>query len=437
MHYYTSNGGRIINNKTCPDSYNDIIVPTDSLKKNKTSLDQLTFPTVMEFMRNENITTITGLLNALPMHYRTNFSLVEATRGEGQSDVNFPRIVLFGPDGRFLLNVGTKPEDPKYNLLDGAELDEKTGRWIFSQLDFTKRKPMLISEPKACLRCHGSKEPRPIWGTSLDWPGVFGDNEAPGPSGDALSNRHIKRMNEIKSGHGGSDRFDFLVWGENEKFRSGGFRRIANNAFGPELIVSNLVIGSAAGRGAFLRLKNKKPQLYCELREELLLLAYHQENAEILDKSEYEAIMSKITNQDTLDTPINKLLRTLGLDAKESFSLATLAEEEPPQPDWSLGDGDMYEQIYLQVLHDLAQNDPEVKRILSTTPSKFPIFKCPDVVNNVMELVEHKMLHMYELRGKDRYEVNKVYYPLEVERVFDLVLAPVETKLCKHLKKKI
>ena len=429
---YVVSGGKKINNVLCPSAYNDVIVPIDNLKSDPKKISEMTFQSIMEFMDKTGVTSIPELLNALPNYYQNNFSLVEHTRGEGQSDVNFPRIVLFGSDGRFLLNVGTKPEDPKYDLLDGAELNDKTGKWDFSQIDFTGEKPVLHKEPKSCQRCHGSDNPRPIWGSSLDWPGVFGDNEAPGLTGDALSIRHIKRMNEIKFGHGGSARFNFLKWLENEDLKSGGFRRIADNAFGPELLVSNLIIGSAVGRGAFLTIKSKNPDRFADMRTELLLLAYDRENKK-LEEQYHKRILSKLQPQDTIRPILDAVLYDLGVDVNELFSLETLAQEEAPDPSWSLGDGDLYEQVYLQVLDDLSKNDSQVRNILSSTPIKFPVFNCPDVVKNIQNLIDYKMLHLYHLKGRARYEVNKVYYPLEAERIYDLVLEPVEDKLYPYL----
>ena len=431
-------GGSETGDTICPSVYNDVIVPISSLEgeKGKNKL-KVTTKGIFEYINKYDITSIPQLLNALPDHYRTNFSLVEDTKGEGQSDLNFPRIVLFGSDGRFLMNVGTKPEDPKYDLLDCAELDDETGRWVLSQLDFTKRKPQLIMEPQECMRCHGENEPRPIWGTSKDWPGVFGDNEAPGLSGDALSPRHIRRMNEIRDGHGGSQRFRFLKWKEGEELRSGGFRRIADNAFGVELIVSNLVIGSATGRGIFLRLKNKFPDKYLQWREALLLYAYHKNGIEVMDDAELSIFENSLIQSDSSKQHIDGVFEVLGIDVNESFSLGTLAEDEKEAiTNWSLGDGDLYDQVFLQVLDDLSKTDEAIAELLVSTENTHPVFKCEGTVKNIRELIDYKMLHMYHLKGRARYEVNKVYYPLEVERVFDLVLRPIKDELVPMLKKR-
>lgn len=433
-----SNGGVMVDDMLCPDVYNDVIIPLSDLSEGDMSgYPEMTFQGIMKYMEQEGIVTITALLNKLPPYYRNNFSLVEHTKGEGQSNLTFPRIVLFGPDGRFMLNVGTKPDDPKYNLLDGAELDAATGEWVFSQLDFTGKKPVLIDRPLECNRCHGSSDPRPVWGTSLDWPGVFGDNEAPGLTGDALSESHLNRINEIRSGNGGSDRFDFLEWKKEETLRFGGFRRIADHAFGAELLVSNLVMGAATGRGAFLRMKHRKPEAYEDLKEALLLLAYQERGYQVLSQYDYDRIVSKLNDYGMGDISVNGIFGVMGVNVFEAFSLGTLAEEEKPDPSWSLGDGDLYEQVYLQVLEDLSRSDPKVREILESTSAELPIFNCPDIANNIQELVDYKMLHLYQLKGHARFEVNKHYYPLEVERIFDVVLAPVVKELTAHLAAKI
>ena len=435
---FISSGGVPTGKRVCPSAPNDIIVKLPTFDPSAAPGEpEMTLDGIMDFMDKNHITTIPQLLNTFPDEFRTNFSFVEVTRGEGKSSLNFPRIVLFGPDGRFMMNVGTLPEDPKYDLLDCAELDDETGEWEFSQLDFTKKKPVIHRKPEECLRCHGRNQPRPVWGTSLDWPGVYGDNEAPGLTGDAFSPRHVRRMTEIRDGHGGSTRFKFLKWRENEKLQSGSFRRIADNAFGPELLVSNFIMGTATGRGAFLRIKTIYPKRYKALREELLLLAYEKHLGGVVSEEDLIRIEKVVGKYGVEGRDIDALLAALGLDTDESFSLGTLAEEEEPRTNWSLGDGDLYEQVFLQVLDDLSKSDPIVREILTTTPSEFPVFKCEDVVANLQDMVDYKMLYMYHLKGKARYEVNKVYYPLEAERVFDIVLKPILEPLTAHLRTKI
>ncbi len=433
---YISTGGQINGKLLCPMAANDVIVKLDSLNPlPKNGEPKMTIQGVMNFIKENDIKTIVELLNSLPDHYKNNFSLVEHTRGEGQSNLKFPRIVLFGSDGTFLMNISTKPDDPKYDLLDCAELNENNGSWEFSQFDFTDETPKLHRNPESCIKCHGNR-PRPVWGTNMDWPGVFGDNEAAGPNGEALSYRHALRMNEIREGQTFSKRFDFLKWSD-QKLTSGGIRRIADNAFGAELLISNMAMGTATARGVFVRMKKKDPQKYKKVREALLLLGYEHMVNGILSDAEKNDLEKIIVDNGGTGRTIDNVLLILGIDTKESFSLSTLAKEEEPKTDWSLGAGDLYEQILLQVLHDLAQDDKSVNELLISAPNTPGIFGCEDLGKNIKEVIDFKMLHMHQLLGSARYEVNKVYYSQDAENIKEKVFIPIYEQLAPYLKKKI
>lgn len=433
---YTSTGG-IINDKIiCPSDVTDVIVPLTSLNPSpKKGVPKMSMDGLKLFIKKEKISSITDLLSKLPIHYKTNFSLVEKTKGEGESSLKFPRIVLFGSDGRFLINISTKPDDPKYELLDCAELNLTTGKWDFSQFDFKENQPKFHKEPTSCIRCHGLQA-RPIWGTNMDWPGVFGDNEAAGPNGEALSYKHVLVMNKIKKTPSYSNRFNFLVWSD-QKLTSGGIRRIANNAFGAELLVSNLAMGSATARGVFLRLKNTYPSQYLKLREELLLLGCERIFGGVLSSKEISNLKSADLKRFNLSTVnIDVLMNHLGVDTNVAFSLSTLAQEEKPKKNWSLGAGDLYDLVLLQILDDLQKDDKFLAQILSSVENSPGIFKCKNLGKNIKEVIAYKMLHLFHLQGSARYKVNKVFYPQDVENIKDKVFEPIKQPLIAYLKSK-
>ncbi|GAA4278078.1 hypothetical protein [Aquimarina mytili] len=433
---YVSTGGKRNGKLLCPNTVNDVIVTLNSLDSQAKPGDpEMTIKGILEFIQKNKINTIPELLNQLPAHYQNNFSLVEHTKGEGQSNLRFPRIVLFGPDGRFLMNISTKPDDPKHDLLDCAELNEETGVWEFSQFDFTEEEPKLHRSPESCIRCHGDK-PRPVWGTNMDWPGVFGDNEAAGPNGEALSYKHVLRMREIIDGKTYSDRFDFLKWSD-QKLSSGGIRRIADHAFGAELLISNMAMGTATARGVFKRMKNENPKKYKQTREALLLLGYEYMINGILSDNEKTSLEKVIEDHGGSGKTVDDLFLVLGIDTKEAFSLSTLAKEEPPKTNWSLGAGDLYEQVLLQILHDLAIDDHALNELLISVPNTPGIFGCKDLGKNIKEVIDFKMLHMHQLLGRSRYEVNKVYYSQDSENIKAKVFVPAYEKIVPYLKKKI
>ncbi|GLS25739.1 hypothetical protein GCM10007877_14530 [Marinibactrum halimedae] len=482
----TATGGIEHNFSQCAQSPLDTVVAIDYLdpmldaraasraKVESAPYIEMTIEGIQAFIEENNITAIEDLLTHFPIHYRTNFSLVEHTRATGESNLEFPRIVVFGADGRFLLNIGTKPDDPMYNKLDVAQLHTDTGQWEFSVFDFDPPSPTLTRNDPSCAECHGTHNARPIWGTNAQWIGVFGDNIARGPQAEALHETHLEKMLSIIEGEGGSPRFEFLKWDDQPLIR-GGKRRLANHAFGAELLLSNLAMGSATSLGSYLRLKQHAPEQYQALREELLLAYYLKKGNAFLSESEkavFEALVSTLDssiqafslpevhpyqeghpNFEKVNKPIflekisfsysasiqkdktlDKLLTGLGVNPAEAFSLATLSTREKPSTHWSMGAGDLYDMLMLQVLDDLRRDNPEVDQILRRRVVEEAIFNCPMTASNISEVVDYKMMHLFYLSGKSRYDVHEVFYPLDVEDIYDRVFMPVAHDLIGYLK---
>ena len=432
----------------CPQSPFDTVTQITSLNPAPPAgTPEMTIEGVYEFIQENNITTIEALLDTFPDHYRTNFSLVEHTRAAGESNLEYPRIVLFGSDGRFMLNVGTKPDDPTYDKLDVAELHTDTGHWEFSVFDFTQDKPALVRNDESCNECHGTDNSRPVWGDFQQWTGVFGDSIVDGPRPEALDHTHAIKMNEIQQGKGGSARFDFLIW-KPVLMHRGGFRDIAHHDFGPELLLSNIAMGSATSLGAYIRLTQKYPEKYKALRKELLL-SYFKKRSDAIrypikinhskETLAYTEEMNKKVGEelkglDVKSTSLDEKLLSLGLDTSEAFSLATLHERETPQPNWNLAVSDNYDLLMLQILNELREDDAEINRILNETSLKFPIFNCVDTAKNMAELIDFKMLHLFHLAGEARYKVNWIYYPQDLDDIYDQVFLPISMELIDYLK---
>jgi len=426
-------GGNATRAGICPASAMDTLVPIIDLNPPPLAdQPEMTVEGIYTFIQKKGIHSIDELVNYFPADYQNNFSLVEHTRATGQSNLEFPRIILFGADGRFLLNIGTKPDDPKYHLLDVAQLHEDTGQWEFSVLDFSGEKPQLVRNDPSCAQCHGTTNARPVWGTNLEWPGVFGDNIAPGPQGEALDGKHAEKMNALMRGEFNSLRFAFLQWAPQTLTR-GAKRKIAQHAFGAELIMSNIAMGTATAQGAFIRLQNNQPQHFKSQRVELLLAYFAHRLAAAQNESAQQLYQQLIQSPRFPAANIAQLLSSLGVDPDEAFSLATLAQLEPPRPDWSMGEGDLLDMLMLQVLNDLRQDDAQLAVLLAAAPADMGVIDCPDTVTTIAELIDFKMLHLFYLRGAARYQVNWVYYPLDAEDIYERVFEPVAKLLIEYL----
>lgn len=431
---WIATGGERIGSTLCPISPLDTIVPVSPSGEPGESNPDMSIDGLKQLIERKKIDSIGDLLHHLPIHYRTNFSLVEHTRATGQSNLQFPRIVLFGSDGRFMLNVGTKPDDPKYDLLDVAQLHENTGQWEFSMFDFSGQSPSLHRNDTSCTECHGTQNSRPIWGSNMEWTGVFGDNVAKGPQGEALDGRHLEQIRSIIRGDGQSPRFDFLQWGDAALHR-GGKRRIARHAFGAELILSNIAMGSATARGAFLRLRAAQPTKYLRKRE-ALLLSYYARRGHV-PWSRVQATALGVPEASRPEQAMDLLLASLGLDTEEAFSLATLHLLEPPQRDWSMGRGDLYDLLALQILDELWREDEQVAQILSERRVREGVLGCPDTARNIADVVQFKMLHLFHLKGESRFLVHEQFYPLDLEDVYSRVFLPVAHPLLSYLSRRV
>lgn len=445
-------GGVVNEFELCPKTPFDTITPISSLNPApQAGTPEMSITGVNKFIKKNNITSIDDLLNTFPDHYRTNFSLVEHTRATGQSNLEYPRIVLFGSDGRFLLNVGTKPDDPLYNKLDVAELNTQTGHWEFSVFDFTSKTPTLTRNDPSCNECHGSTNSRPVWGAFQQWTGVFGDSIIDGPRPEALDHTHAERMNRLIFSKSKTPRFNFLHWKKAAMHR-GGFREIANHDFGPELLLSNIAMGSATSLGSFLRLTQKYPNQYKDMRKALLLAYYKKRtsanryfvkvnhskkmfNYTYQKKLEVTAQLAKYqsTKPETHEPTLDDMLTQLGLDPKEAFSLSTLHETEAPKTDWGMAAADLYDLLMLQILDDLRKSDPMVNKILTKAQPEYGVFECPDTASSIGDLVDFKMLHLFQLSGSARYQVNWVYYPKDLEDIYDQIFLPVSSELIDYL----
>ena len=125
------------------------------------------------------------------------------------------------------------------------------------------------------------------------------------------------------------------------------------------------------------------------------------------------------------------------MDVNEAFSLATLADREPPNPYWQLGSGTLYEVVFLQILDDMAKDDPELYKRLKNAHPGHGVFACPDLAQNIMDIIDLKMLYFFHLKGHSKYEVNKVFAPLDLEHINRTVFQPTVNIVGRYIKTKV
>ncbi len=124
---------------------------------------------ILLYLRDNNINTVEGLIQALPPWHRKNAVLMFKSQAGNAEFVSgeFPRVISFGADARFILSWGTNPNSPGYRSVEFLEPSNE--RWAAGVIDFRGRVPVLRNPP-VCSTCHGSLN-KPLWGESGDFPG--------------------------------------------------------------------------------------------------------------------------------------------------------------------------------------------------------------------------------------------------------------------------
>ena len=87
----------------------------------------------------------------------------------------------------------------------------------------------------------------------------------------------------------------------------------------------------------------------------------------------------------------------------------------------------------LQVLDDVRNNNKTVAAVLNKKTISAGILDCPDTASSIADVIDFKMLHLFHLQGDARYQVNWVYYPLDIEDIFERVFLPSAEGLIDQL----
>ena len=138
------------------------------------------FQALQSLVQGQNLGSIEQLLAALPAQQRRNYALMFASRSlQGATFLN-PRVILFGPDARFIITFNGDPGQRGFRVLETMEFDDSRSEFRLRELIFPEQPggaaQVRVSEvnPPRCARCHGTPA-RPVWDTFPLWPGAYGE----------------------------------------------------------------------------------------------------------------------------------------------------------------------------------------------------------------------------------------------------------------------
>lgn len=410
----------------CPISWNDAGVSISNPNPlPPPGTPKLTIDGIKRFVVQNNIASVEDLLSAMPRTMRRNYALVETTRSQNPSTINHPRLILFGSDARFMMALGSDPDDPKREQVDMAQLDDATGFWIFRSLDFSTPAPELSADDSQCTQCHSSPA-RPFWGTYPNWPGMFG------PRDDRLTNAQSATLNRLRDTQDTSDRFHQIEFLDSFYNQSGRPVSLPGRVYPYTNTIFNMELGAAVADGVYRRLKNNRN--YQTLREELLVVGYCQreirDRRTVLEKIRQTLIVSGANNPDLFELQ-NELYNFLGVDPNNAFSLHKLANEAA-DPGWNVSTDSLYGLVELLILNELMEEDDEVRNILANAPDRRNGFSrgCFD---SIEDSLRYKVYQGWTLRNEARQDAREVDFDVDLHRSGQGIFQQAGRLLCENL----
>lgn len=144
----------------------------------------LNLNSLKRLISDRNITSIEGLLQALPNDYKQSYVFLYQSRSLQTASPEYPRTVLFGKDAKLVLSFEGNPTYPRFQNIEMIEWNPQESKFQFHSMDFnpSARTPPRITENMLmCTGCHRT-DARPNWDTFNFWPGVYGSISRDGKS---------------------------------------------------------------------------------------------------------------------------------------------------------------------------------------------------------------------------------------------------------------
>lgn len=206
--------------------------------------NRLSTAAVVDLVEANDITNVADFLSVLPPFMGESYVLMEESRSRHQASTEYPRLIMYGPDARMLIGVSSHPLDPLREVVELAELDERTGLWRFSQLDF-RNTFVHDTSTESCAGCHGSPQ-RPIWGEYPNWPGAFAGQD------EGLSGGQVRSLMALKADP--IDRFHTIAFPSDHSITNNGQLYLPTRQYGYANTSFNFELNAAVADGLARRI---------------------------------------------------------------------------------------------------------------------------------------------------------------------------------------
>jgi cytochrome c553 len=187
--------------------------------------DNFGFASLQALIRTHEVGTVEELLAALPEAQRRDYALMFDSRSLQAASFENPRVILYGPDARFVLTFNGAATQRGFRVVETMEFDAANREFRLRELEFPDRpggaQAVRASEanPERCTRCHGNP-PRPLWDSFPLWPGAYGERY-----GASLSDRERAGLARFLAQQPAHPRYRFLLdvarYADSRTFRPG------------------------------------------------------------------------------------------------------------------------------------------------------------------------------------------------------------------------
>jgi len=158
-----------------PAPLGDCEISRESLQ----SLDDL-----KNLIKSCGVKSVDELMTHLPEEFLKYYVLAYSSHSLQKASPEFPRVLSFNHDASLTLGISGDPGDPRYQVLEAMEFNQKEKRFNFQEINFQSRKSFSNAyrqfgqlNPPKCLACHGQSQPRPNWSNYPFWTGFFGADD--------------------------------------------------------------------------------------------------------------------------------------------------------------------------------------------------------------------------------------------------------------------
>jgi len=133
---------------------------------------QSDFDALLSKVDGKQIGSVAEFLSAMSTNMKANYTVVGNSESLQRSTPANPRIMFKSKESELWVTVGTDPARPDFSTVEVMRWDGKAGKFVFQEIDFSRKVPVDRNPERKCAQCHRSPN-RPNFDTYVSWAGFL------------------------------------------------------------------------------------------------------------------------------------------------------------------------------------------------------------------------------------------------------------------------